>query len=136
MKSTNDNPNSRTTDPEWRFLGEYPLNELMVEMDNRERTNTSMLFQTIRAMGIHPELFSNIESKLMRFVNEGGVHQNIGRYQTPVFIRLFCQKKTLEDINSAKSSSQFNAELTRATNQIFHQPDAGINEGWGCFLIK
>ena len=136
MQTTNDNPNSRITDPEWRFLGEYPLNELMVEMDNRDRTNTSLLFQTIRAMGIHPELLSNIESKLMRFVKEGGAQLNKGRYQAPAFIRLFCQKKTEEDVNSAKSSSQFNAELTIEPNQIIHQPDAGINGGWGCFLIK
>ena len=136
MERSNDNLNSRTTDPEWSFLGEYPLNELMVEMDNRDRTNTSTLFQSIRAMGIHPELLSNIASKLMGFVKEAVAQLNKGSYQAPAFIRLFCQKKTMEDINSAKSSNQFNAELTIEPNQIIHQPDAGINGGWGCFLIK
>jgi len=136
MERSNDNLNSRTTDPEWSFLGEYPLNELMVEMDNRDRTNTSTLFQSIRAMGIHPELLSNIASKLMGFVKEAVAQLNKGSYQAPAFIRLFCQKKTMEDINSAKSSNQFNAELTIEPNQIIHQPDAGITGGWGCFLIK
>lgn len=136
MKTTIDNPYSKTTDPEWRFLGEYPLNELMKEMDNQEWTNTSLLFRTISAMGIHPELLSNIESELMRFVKEGGAQLNKGRYQAPAYVRLFCQKKTMEGINSAKSSSQLNAELTSIPNQIIHQTDAGINGGWGCFLIK
>jgi len=136
MQTTNDNPNSRTTDPEWRFLGEYPLNELLVKMDDRDKTNTSLLFQTIRAVGLHPELISNIESKLMRFVKEGGTQLDNGRYQAPAFIRLFCQKKTMEEINSAKSSSQCNAELIIEPSQIIHQSDAGVNGGWGCFLIK
>jgi hypothetical protein len=136
MQTTTDNLYSKTADPEWRFLGEYPLNELMTEMDNRDRTNASLLFQTIRDMGIHEELLSNIESKLIRFAKEAIAHLNQGRLESPVYIRLFCQKKTVEDVNSAKSASQFNAELSIEPNQIIHQPDAGINGGWGCFLIK
>jgi hypothetical protein len=134
MQTTNDNLNSRTTDREWRFLGEYPLNELMIEMDNRDRT--SALFQTIRDMGINPEYLSNIESKLIGFAKEAMAHLNQGGPESPVYIRLFYQKKTIEDVNSAKSSSQFNAELTIGPKQIIHQSDTGINGGWGYFLIE
>jgi hypothetical protein len=136
MQTSNDTLNSRSTDPEWCFLGEHPLNELMVETDNRDRTNTRLLFQTIRDLGIPPECLNNIERTLTGFAKEAMARLNQGRLESPVYIRLFCQKKTVEDVNSAKSASQFNAELTIEPNQIIHQPDAGINGGWGCFLIK
>ena len=136
MQTANDNPNSRTTDLEWRFLGEYHLNELMVEMDNPDRTNTSMLFQTIRDIGVHPELLSNIKSKLIGFAKEAMKHLNLGKSESRVFICLFYQKKTIEDVNSTKSSSQFTTEQTSEPLHIIHHSDVEANGGWGYFLIE
>lgn len=136
MQTTNDSLKSKTTDPEWCFLGEFPLNELMVEMDNRDRTYSGLLFQTIRDMGLHPELLSKIECKVIGFVKEAVAQLNKRRSEKPTFIRLFCQKKTIEDVNSTKPSSQFSVELTPEASQIIRQSDVGINGGWGYFLIE
>ena len=136
MQTTNDNPNSRTNDPEWRVLGEYPLNKFMIELDKWNRTNTSLLFQTIRDMGIQPEFLSNIECKLIGFAKEAMAHLNQGRSESPVYIRLFFQKKTIEDVNSTKSSNQFTAEQTSEPSHIIHQSDAETIGGWGFFLVE
>jgi hypothetical protein len=136
MQTTTNNANSRTTIPEWYFLGEYPLNELMIEMDNRDKPNTSRLEQTIRDMGIHPEFLSSIESKLIRFAKEAVAHLKQGSSEPPVYIRLFYQKKMIEGGNSTKSSSQFTAKHTSESSHIIHQSDTKTIGGWGYFLIQ
>jgi hypothetical protein len=134
MQTTNGHLNSRTTDREWHFLGEYPPNELMIEMDIQDQT--SALFQTIRNMGLHPEHLSNLASNLIEFAKEAMEHLNQEGSESPVYIRLFCQKTTMEEINSAKSSSQFTEEQTSEPSHIIRHFGAGIDGGWGYFLIK
>lgn len=136
MPVTHDNHNSNLTDPEWYFLGEYPLKGLGVDGEIRDRPEDGILIETIRDLGIGAELVDNIERKLIEFISGAMAQLNQLRFETPTTIRVFCQKKMGEDENSMKSLSLIKEKQTLRFSTNIHQPVPAVNGGWGYFLVE
>ena len=136
MQISNENQNTRFNDPVWYFLAEYPLSELIVAMNTRGELTSKFVHQTFRDLGIPPEHINSIEKTLLGFVKDAMVHLDQERSDLPVYIRLFCHKKTVDDVISLESSSQLNAGQTIETPHIIHHSNPEINGGWGYFLVE
>ena len=136
MRTSNQKQNTGFSDPEWYFLGEYPLCVLMADLNRRGSPKAELLFQTIRELGVHAELLNTIERKLLECATEATAKLNKGNYEAPAYFRLFCQKKTMEGIKSISSKNQFKAEQTIKSTKIIRHSDPEINGGWGYFLIE
>jgi len=136
MPGSHNNQNSNLNDPEWCFLGEYALKGLVVDGDIRDRSEDGMLIETIRDLGIGVELIDNIERKLIEFISGAMAQLNQLRFETPITIRLFCQKKMVEDENTMNSFSQIKEKQTLKFSRKTHQPFAAVNGGWGYFLVE
>jgi len=136
MAVTNDNHNSNLTDTEWYFLGEYPLKVLGVDGEIQDRSEDGILIETIRDLGIGAELIDNIERKLIGFAGGAMAQLDQECFERPATIRLFCQKKMVEDRKSMKSLSQLKEKLTIKYSHNIHQSDPAFNGGWGYFLVK
>jgi len=136
MQTSNDDNNSIFNDPEWYFLAEFTLSELMVDVDQRGEPTVGLIHQTIRGLGITPECLDNIERALTRFAKKAMADLDRGRSELPVYIRSFCQKKTVEDVNLPKSSSQFTEQQRVDPIKIIHHSEGDLNGGWGYFLVE
>jgi len=136
MQNPKDNQNSRPNDPVWHLLAEYPLSEFILDQDTGDEPTAGLLFQTMRELGIPPEYLENIEMTLTGFAKEAMAHFNQDRLDSPVYIRVFCQKKTIAEVNSVRTSSHLNAEPTTEPTQINRHSDTKMNGGWGYFLIE
>ena len=83
-----------------------------------------------------PECTENIARTLAGFAKEALVRTKQGRLEFPGYIRIFCQKKIIDDANSEKTSRPYHTEQGKKQKQIF--PDSGANTvgGWGYFMIE
>ena len=83
-----------------------------------------------------PECMENIARTLVGFAKEALARYKQERLEFPGRIRIFCQKKIMDDANSAKTSRPYHTEQCRKQKQIF--PDSGANTvgGWGYFMIE
>ncbi len=136
MKMSIDHQEPRINAPVWDFLAEYPLNDLLVDMDVRDSTEAGLLFQTIKGLGIGLELLDLIERKLIVFASEAIVQLNQRRFEAPTYVRLFCNRYSLADINSIQSSDQHKLPQIIKSNQIIQCSEPEINRGWGYFLVE
>jgi hypothetical protein len=135
-KKPNIHQKSRSIDPVWHFLAEYSLDELLVNEERGDVLAVSLSFQTIQELGIPLEYLKNIEYALTGFVKESLAHFDQGRSNLTIYIRIFCKKKTIEAVNSAKITPSSHTEQTMEVTQNVRNSDAKINEGWGFFLIE
>jgi len=136
MQTSNAKQNSRSDDPLWVFLAEYSLSEFMPEKGTGDALMAGLLSQTIRDLGIPPECLNKIKRTLIEFVQQARVHFNQGSLEFPGRIRVFCQKKMIDDANSAKTSRRYNAEQAMEHAQMIHPSGAKMNEGWGYYVIE
>lgn len=136
MHTPNDCQNSRFTDPEWYFFAQYPLNKLFVDLDIRAQSEARFLFRTIRDLGVHPEIFTNIQRKIIAIADERMKQTGHEGYQNPAYIRLFFHKKVIEGINSRKSSQRIKAIHIIKSSQITLNSNPGMNGGWGYFVVQ
>jgi hypothetical protein len=136
MKTSNDTQNPRLNDPVWDLLGEFPLNELLVDMDLRDKPESGLLFQAIRDLGVRSVLLDIIEKKLIVFATEAQAQLSQRRLEAPIYVRLFCHIKPKEDDNSTKSSSRHKAAQTSESRQLIHRYEPDVNGGWGYFLVE
>lgn len=136
MQTANINQKSRTIDPVWHLLAEYSLHEFVGDEEKGDELVDSLLFQTIQELGIPHERFKNIESALTVFVKKSTVHLNRVKSKFSIYIRIFCQKKTIADVNSPKISRSSYTEQTMEPTQIVQNADTKLNEGWGYFLVE
>jgi hypothetical protein len=136
MQNPKDDQNSRYDDPLWCFLAEYSLSEFVADEDTEDELTAGLLSHATQDIGMPLELIQSIERTLIGFAKEAMAHFNQDSLDSPVYIRLFCQKKPIEDINSAKTSSHFNAESNAESTQINRRSDTKMNGGWGYFLIE
>lgn len=122
-------------DPEWFFLGEYTLGELIADTNYQSEFAAGSDGHIIGGLGIPAECYNNIQRTLTRFAQDEMAALEQGRSELPVYVRAFCPKKIVEDVNSHKFSSQFIAQQQLKPMNIFHHSDADINGGWGFFLV-
>ena len=136
MQISNANHDLRSDDPVWYFLSEFSLSEFMSDYDRRNELTAGFLTQTVRGLGISPECVENIEMKLTGFTKDALAHFKQGRLESPGRIRVFCQKKAIDDANSTKTSGPYNTEQAMEHAQIIHHSGTKMNGGWGYFLIE
>lgn len=109
MGPSNVNKHGRSNDPEWQLFAECPLSEFLSDHDKGDGLAAGLLDQTRQELGLPPERVENIEMTLSRFARKALARFNQGGFELPVHIRVFCQKKKV---------------------------DEKINGGWGYFLIE
>ncbi len=67
MNTSRHHHDSSITDSTWDFLAEFPLNELLIDMDIRDSAEAGSLYQAVKGMGVRAELLDIIEGKLTVF---------------------------------------------------------------------
>jgi hypothetical protein len=133
MQTLNANQNFRSNDPVWILLAELSLGDFLSDHDWREGSTVGFLFQALRELGMSAECMESIARTLAGFAQEARARHKQGKLEFPGRMRIFCQKKMIEDANSAKPSRPSHIEQGKEQKQIF--PDSGAG-GWGYFMIE
>ena len=136
MQTSNAKQNFRSDDPVWGLLAEFTLRDFLSDHDRRDGPTAGCLFQMARELSMSPECMENIALTVTEFAKEALVRYKQKGLEFPGRIRIFCQKKIIDDANSAKTSRSCRAEQDNKQKQIF--PDSGANtiSGWGYFMIE
>jgi hypothetical protein len=104
MNRPNMNKKYPSDDPAWYFLAEYSFSDLMPDQDEKDEFTTGLLFQTMQEMGISIEFIDRFELTLRSFAMEALSNFKQGRLELPERVRIFCQKKWIDDARVAISS--------------------------------
>ncbi len=136
MRTANDKNDPKSNGPIWEYLAEYPLNELLVDMDLRDKPEEGLLVRSIRELGIQLELVDVIERKLIGFASQALMQLNQRRFEAPTYVRLYCQKETPDDSNPVNMLDRHKSRQTLESAQIIDRRKPKINGGWGYFLVE
>jgi len=137
MQTSNANQNFSSDDPVWVLLCELSLRDLLSDHDRKDGPMAGNLFQRVRELGMSAECMESIAKTLAGFAKEAFAHHKQGRPEFSGRIRIFCQKKIINDVNPGRSTSRsYHAE--KAIEQAQMKLDSGMkmNGGWGYFLIE
>ncbi len=83
-----------------------------------------------------PECMENIAGTVTEFAKEALVRYKQEGPEFPGRIRIFCQKKIIDDANSEKTSRPYHTEQDKKQKQIFSDSSASRIGGWGYFSIE
>jgi hypothetical protein len=136
MQTTNANPKSRHKDQGWIFLVEHSIDEFMLASHRVDEPAAGYLFQTMSDMGIPLECLKKMVRTLIEFVNQIMVQSTQRKREFPVVIRLFCQKRMIDEACVAKTSRPYDTEQALEHAPFIHHPGTKMNGGWGYFLIE
>jgi hypothetical protein len=136
MQTSNAKENFSSDDPVWVLLAELLFSDFLSDHDRKDGLMARLMFQTIQEFGMPPECIENITRTLAGFVQEALVHQKRERLEFPGRIRIFCQKKMIEDANAASASGSDHIEQGKKQKQIFPDCEASKIGGWGYFMIE
>jgi hypothetical protein len=136
MQTSNADQESRSKDSEWVLLGECSLSKFLLDPENGDQITAGPLSQIVRELGIPVKGVENIETTLRSFAREALAHFKPGKVELPGRIRIFCQKKMIDDANSVKISRLDNVEQAMEHAQIIHPSGTKMNEGWGYYVIE
>lgn len=136
MQTSNAKQNFRPEDPLWVLLADLSLGDFLSDHDRRDAPTAGYLFQTLRELGMSPECMENIARTLAGFAKEASVRDKHGRLEFPGRIRIFCQKKIVDDANAAKTPRAYHAEQAKKEKQILPDSGASTMGGWGYFIIE
>jgi hypothetical protein len=136
MQTSNANRNFRSDDPVWVLLADLSLGDFLSDHDRRDDSTSGYLFQTLPELGMSPECMENIARTLAGFAKEALVRDKQGRLEFPGRIRIFCQKKIVDDANAAKTPRPYHAEQGKKQNEILPNSGANTMGGWGYFIIE
>ena len=101
-----------------------------------DELTAGFLFQPFRALGVPPEWIEKVEMTLTRLAILALVpveQEKLARFGS---IRVFCQKKMIDDANSVKTSSLCNEEQAIKHAPIKVHSSTIMNGGWGYFIIE
>jgi hypothetical protein len=137
MQISNDKQDFRSDNPVWVLLAELLFSDFLSDHDRRDEPTVGLLFQTVQKLGMPLECMENIAMLVTEFTKESPVYYKQEGPEFPPRIRIFCQKKILDDANAARATSQ----PDHTEQAMEHSPmilDFGtkMNGGWGCFLIE
>ncbi len=135
MKTVKQHHDPSINGPAWDFLAEFPLNELLIDMDLRDSAEAGLLYQTVKGLGVRAELLDIIEKKLTVFASRAVAQLNLRRFEASTFVRLFCQKNA-EDEKIKKPAVEIKPEPGLNPSQIIHRSASEVNGGWGYFLVE
>ena len=136
MQTSNPNQNFRSKDPVWVLLAKLSFSDCLSAQGRGEEPAAGFLFQSLRELGMSPEGMESIAGKLAGFAKEARARAGQGRLGFPGQIRIFCQKKMIEDANAAKLSRAYRTEQAIKDEQISPDPGANKMGGWGYFTIE
>jgi len=136
MQTSNADLNIRSNTPVWYLLAEYALNEIMVDHGKGDELAAGFLFQPFRELGAPPEWIGNIEMKLTGFAKKAQVPIKQGRLERSGSIRVFCQKKVIDKVNSTNASRPEHTVQTMEHTPFIDPSGTIMNGGWGYFIIE
>ena len=137
MPTSNAKQSFRSDDPEWVLLADLSLGDFLSDHDRRDESTAGYLLQTVRELGMPLECVENIAMLVTDFAKESPVHYKQEGLEFPARIRIFCQKKIIDDANAARATSRaYHTETAMEHSPMILDFGAKMNGGWGCFLIK
>jgi len=137
MQTSNAEQNFRSADPVWVLLAELSLGDFLSDHDQRDEPTAGYLFQMVRELGMPFECMENIAKLVTEFAKESPVHYKQEGLEFPARIRIFCQKKIIDDANAARTTSRpYHTEQAMHHSPMILDLGTKMNGGWGCFLIK
>jgi hypothetical protein len=130
METSIANQNFSSDDPLWILLVELSLSDFL------DRPGAGYLFKKLRELGMPPASLENIARALAGSAKEALTRSKQERLELPGRIRIFCQKKILEEANSVRPSRGYHTEPDKKQKETF--PDVGAKTigGWGYFIIE
>jgi hypothetical protein len=135
MQTADAKRNSSSDDPAWVLLAELLLRDFSPDQDWRDKPAAGgSLFQTLRELGMSPESVENTAGMLAEFVNEALACTKQAKLEYAGRIRIFCQKKILDDANPAETSRL--RESRKKQKQTFPDSRGNTIGGWGYFMIE
>ena len=136
MHTSNTKHNYKSDDPVWHILAEISLQEFLPDHDRRAETVAVSLFQMLQELGVSPECVENIARTLAGFAKEALERDKQERQESPGRIRIFCQKKILDDVNPMKTSATDCNIQGKKHTQSFPDSEMNMTGGWGYFMIE
>ena len=136
MPTSNALQQPRANDLEWYLLGEYSPGLFLSGHDNGGDLTAALLSQTMGEWGIPLEILEIIGPTLAGFAKETLVHFNQGGLELPGRIRVFCNRKMLDEANLVKTTSPVHAEQSMERAPIKHHSCTIMKWGWGYFIIE
>lgn len=137
MPTSNAKQNFKSNDPEWVLLVDLSLGVFLSEQDRSDEPTAGYLFQMVRELGMPLECVENIAMLVTEFAKESPVHYKQEGLEFPAQIRIFCQKKIIDDVNAARATSQlYHTEQAMDHSRMILDFGTQMNGGWGCFFIK
>ena len=136
MQTSNAKQNFRPDEPIWVLLAELSLGDFLSADDRRDEPTAGFLLQTLPELGMSAECMENIARTLAGFAREALVRTKQAGLEFPGRIRIFCQKKMIDEANSVKTERPDHTAQDKKQKQIL--PDSGANTigGWGYFIIE
>ena len=138
MHTSNAKQNFRANAPVWVLLAELSLRDFLSDHDRSDAPTAGYLLQMVGEFSMPLECVETIARLVTEFDKGSPVHDKQEELESPGWIRIFCQKKIIDDANAARATSRpYHTEraLEHSLPMIL---DSGtiMNGGWGCFLIK
>lgn len=117
-------------------LTEHSLGDFLSCDDWRDEPTAVYLFPTLRELGIPVECMENIARTLTGFAEGALVRTNQAGLEFHGRIRIFWQKKTMDEANAVKTHRPDPSKQDKKQKQIL--PNSGVNTigGWGYFIIE
>ncbi|MGE5221970.1 MAG: hypothetical protein ACM3PY_06010 [Omnitrophica WOR_2 bacterium] len=126
---------TKTNNPQWYFLAEFLLGDGLGDAATGELADR-LLFQLLRDLGIPPECLKKIEATMTGFTREAIGQSSQGSYPSLVHLRLFCQRKIIENFYLANTSSRPDVKQPLEVARDSYGSETKSNGGWGYFLVE
>jgi hypothetical protein len=137
MPTSNAKQNSRSEDLVWVLLAELSVRDFLSDHDRKEKSKAGYLFQTVRELGMPLGCVQDIAMLVTEFTKESPVHDEQEGLEFPGRIRIFCQKKIIDDANAARTTSRpYHTEQPMEPSPMILDVGAKMDGGWGCFLLR
>lgn len=137
MQTSNVKRNFSSDDPGWVLLAELLFSDFSSEHDRIDEPAAGYLLQTVREMGMPLECVENIAVLVTEFTKESPEHYKQEGMEFPAQIRIYCQKKLIEDASAGRATSRpYHTEQAMEDSPMMLDFGTKMNGGWGCFLIK
>lgn len=136
MQTSNAKEHFSSSDPVWVLLAELSFRDFLSDQDRKDGLMAGLMFQTMQEFGMPTECMETIIRMLAGFTKEALAHQKQERLESTGWIRIFCQKKMIEDANAASASVPDRVEQRKKQKQSFPDCEASKIGGWGYFMIE
>ena len=136
MHTSKAKQNYKSDDPVWHLLAEFSLQVFFSDHDQRAEPAAGSPFQMLRELGVSPDFAENIARTLVGFAKEALERDKQERQEFPGRIRIFCQKKILDDVNPAITSALDRNIQGQLHTKSFPDSETNMVGGWGYFMIE